>query len=95
MLLNIFLWCLFGLVAGMVAQFIMPGKDPGQSFSLRGFLITTLLGIAGAVVGGYVSSQLFHWDLNAFSLWGFVVAVAGALLLLILYRVVLSVMRAA
>jgi uncharacterized membrane protein YeaQ/YmgE (transglycosylase-associated protein family) len=95
MLLNILLWCLFGLVAGMVAQFIMPGKDPGGSFSLRGFLITTLLGIAGAVVGGYLSSVLFNWDLNAFSLWGFVVAVAGALLLLILYRVVLSVMRAA
>ena len=95
MLLNILLWCLFGLVAGMVAQLIMPGKDPGQSFSLRGFLITTLLGIAGAVVGGYVSSVVFSWDLNAFSLWGFVVAVAGALLLLILYRVVVAVMRAA
>ena len=95
MLLNIFLWCLFGLVAGMVAQLIMPGKGPGRSFGLWGFVITTLLGIAGAVVGGYVSSVLFNWDLNAFSLWGFVVAVAGALLLLILYRVVVSVMRAA
>ena len=95
MLLNILLWCLFGLVAGMVAQLIMPGKDPGQSLSLRGFIITTLLGILGAVVGGYVSSQLFGWDVSGFNLASFGVAVAGALLLLILYRLARSLMRAA
>ena len=81
---------LIGLLAGAVAKLIMPGKDPGQSFSLRGFLITTLLGIAGAVVGGWLSSVLFNWDINSFSIVGFVVAVAGALLLLFLYRVLMS-----
>jgi uncharacterized membrane protein YeaQ/YmgE (transglycosylase-associated protein family) len=95
MLLNILLWCLFGLVAGMVAQFIMPGKDPGQSFSLRGLIITILLGIVGAVVGGYISSQFFGWDVSGFNLPSFGIAVAGALLLLILYRLVMSIRRTA
>src|SRR5262249_56294128 len=59
MIENVLLWCLFGLIAGVVAQFVMPGRDPGQSANLRGFLITTALGILGAVVGGFLSSRLF------------------------------------
>jgi uncharacterized membrane protein YeaQ/YmgE (transglycosylase-associated protein family) len=55
MLVNILLWCLFGLVAGAVAKFILPGKDPG------GVIVTILLGIAGAVVGGFLGGQLFGW----------------------------------
>jgi uncharacterized membrane protein YeaQ/YmgE (transglycosylase-associated protein family) len=94
MLLNLLLWCLFGLVAGLVAQLIMPGKNPGQSYSLWGFIITTLLGIVGAVVGGYVSNVLFGWDVSGFNLASFGIAVAGAVLLLILYRLVRSVLRA-
>ena len=80
MLVNILLWCLFGLIAGAVAKFIMPGKDPG------GIIVTILLGIAGAVVGGFLSSQLFNWDVTGFNLPSFGIAVAGALLVLILYR---------
>jgi uncharacterized membrane protein YeaQ/YmgE (transglycosylase-associated protein family) len=80
MLVNILLWCLFGLLAGAVAKFIMPGKDPG------GIIVTILLGIAGAVVGGFLSSQLFNWDVTGFNLPSFGIAVAGALLVLILYR---------
>jgi uncharacterized membrane protein YeaQ/YmgE (transglycosylase-associated protein family) len=80
MLVNILVWCLFGLVAGAVAKFIMPGKDPG------GIIVTILLGIAGAVVGGFLSSQLFGWDVTGFNLPSFGIAVAGALLVLILYR---------
>jgi uncharacterized membrane protein YeaQ/YmgE (transglycosylase-associated protein family) len=76
-----------------VAQFIMPGKDPGQSVNLRGFVITTLLGIAGAVVGGFVSSQLFSRDVTGFNLPSFIIAIAGALLLLILYRLLMSAKR--
>jgi uncharacterized membrane protein YeaQ/YmgE (transglycosylase-associated protein family) len=93
MVLNILLWCLFGLVAGAVAQFIMPGKDPGESGDVRGFLITIALGIVGALVGGWLSSQLFGWNVNDFSLPGFAVAVAGAVLLLILYRVLRAATR--
>ena len=81
MVVNILLWCLFGLIAGAVAKFIMPGKDPG------GIIITILLGMAGAVVGGFLSSKLFDSDVTGFNLPSFGIAVAGALLLLILYRV--------
>jgi uncharacterized membrane protein YeaQ/YmgE (transglycosylase-associated protein family) len=80
MLTNVLVWCLFGLIAGAVAKLIMPGKDPG------GIIVTILLGIAGAVVGGFLSSKLFNWDVTGFNLPSFGIAVAGALLLLILYH---------
>jgi uncharacterized membrane protein YeaQ/YmgE (transglycosylase-associated protein family) len=88
MVLNLLLWAVFGLIAGVVAKFIF-GKEPGRT-DLVGLIITALLGIAGAVVGGWLSSVLFHWDVNSFSIAGFVVAVAGALLLLFLYRLLTS-----
>jgi uncharacterized membrane protein YeaQ/YmgE (transglycosylase-associated protein family) len=88
MIINFLLWCLFGLIAGAVAQFLMPGKDPGGSADARGLLITILLGIVGAVVGGWLSSQMFGWDVTGFNLSSFIIAIAGALLLLILYRLV-------
>src|SRR5262249_16985608 len=80
MLMNILLWCLFGLIAGAAAKFIMPGKDPG------GIIVTILLGIAGAVGGGFASSKLRNWDVTGFNLPSFGIAVAGALLVLFLYR---------
>ena len=95
MLVNILVWCLFGLVAGAVAKFIMPGKDPGGTFNLRGFVITTLIGLGGAVVGGFISSNLFGLDVTGFNLTSFAIAIAGALLLLILYRVVVVIARKA
>jgi uncharacterized membrane protein YeaQ/YmgE (transglycosylase-associated protein family) len=90
---NFLLWCLFGLIAGAVAQFIMPGRQPGESANPKGFLITIGLGILGAVVGGFLSSQLFNWDVTGFNLPSFAVAVVGALLVLVLYRVVTSSWR--
>jgi uncharacterized membrane protein YeaQ/YmgE (transglycosylase-associated protein family) len=80
MIQNILVWCLFGLFAGAVAKFIMPGKDPG------GIFVTILLGIAGALVGGFLGSKLFNWDVTGFNLPSFGIAVGGALLLLILYH---------
>jgi len=94
MVMNILSWIVFGLIAGAVAQFIMPGKDVGQSANVQGFLITAALGIVGAVVGGYLSSLLFGWDVNAFSIAGLVVAVVGALILLFLYHVLMRARRA-
>jgi uncharacterized membrane protein YeaQ/YmgE (transglycosylase-associated protein family) len=89
MLVNILLWCLFGLIAGAIAQFIMPGKAVGGSGNVRGLAVTIVLGILGAVVGGFVSSQLFNWDVTGFNLSSFVVAVLGALLPLVVYRLVM------
>jgi uncharacterized membrane protein YeaQ/YmgE (transglycosylase-associated protein family) len=76
-----------------VAQLIMPGRDPGQSGNAKGFLITILLGIVGAVVGGYLSSVLFGWDVTGFNLPSFGIAIGGALLLLLLYRLVAPTSR--
>jgi uncharacterized membrane protein YeaQ/YmgE (transglycosylase-associated protein family) len=86
MVVNILLWCLFGLIAGAVAQFIMPGKQRGETWDTKGVLITILLGIAGAIVGGLVSSNLFGWDITGFNIGSFAIAILGALLLLVLYQ---------
>src|SRR5262245_39987481 len=88
MILNFLAWCLFGLIAGAVAQFIMPGRDPGQSSTAAGFAITVVLGIFGAVLGGYLSSTLFSWNVTGFNLQSLAVAIGGALVLLVLYRLV-------
>jgi uncharacterized membrane protein YeaQ/YmgE (transglycosylase-associated protein family) len=75
------LWTiLIGLLAGIVAKFLTPGRDPG------GFIITTLLGIAGAFVATYLG-QMVGWY-QAGERAGFIGAVIGAILLLILYHVV-------
>ena len=95
MVVNILLWALFGLIAGAVAQYLLPGKDPGGSGDLKGVLITIVIGIAGAMLGGFLSSQLFNWDVTGFDLRSFAIAIVGALLLLILYRLFVSGSRAA
>ena len=75
-------WILFGLFVGIVAKFVMPGKDPG------GFIITILLGIGGAFLGGYLGRSLGWYGEN--DPVGFMMAVAGAVLLLIGYRYLLA-----
>jgi uncharacterized membrane protein YeaQ/YmgE (transglycosylase-associated protein family) len=93
MLVNLLLWCVFGLIAGAVAQYVMPGRDPGQSANVQGFLITAVLGILGAVIGGFVSSRLFGWDVTGFNLPSFVIAIVGALALLLLYHLIAPARR--
>jgi uncharacterized membrane protein YeaQ/YmgE (transglycosylase-associated protein family) len=78
MVMQVLGWIIFGLIAGVLAKLLMPGKDPG------GFIITILLGIAGSLIGGYAGSLL---GLKGSWLLNFVLAVAGAMLLLGLYRV--------
>lgn len=80
--MQIFYAILIGLVVGIVAKFLMPGKDPG------GFIITTLLGIAGAIVARYLG-QALHWYQPGEPA-GFVASVIGAIILLVLYRVVVG-----
>ena len=73
-------WIIFGLIAGIVAKLLTPGRDPG------GFIITTLIGIAGALLGGYIGRGL-GWYQEGEPV-GFLMAVVGSIVLLLLYRVV-------
>ena len=73
-------WLLMGLVVGVLAKWIMPGKDPG------GIVVTILLGIGGALVGGFLSSILGLGDVSGFNLWSIVIATLGALLILYVHR---------
>jgi uncharacterized membrane protein YeaQ/YmgE (transglycosylase-associated protein family) len=91
MIVNVLLWAVFGLVAGIVAKFVS-GKS--ERTDPAGILLTIVLGIAGALVGGFLSSQLFGWNLDTFSFAGFAVAVGGAVLLLFLYGLFQSTRQA-
>jgi uncharacterized membrane protein YeaQ/YmgE (transglycosylase-associated protein family) len=73
-------WILFGLVVGAVAKLVMPGRDPG------GIIVTILLGIAGALVGGYLGRALGLYGPDEAA--GFIAATLGAIILLVLYRMV-------
>ena len=76
------IWIVLGLVAGVIAKFIMPGKDPG------GFIVTIILGIVGALIGGFISTMLGFGDVTGFNLPSIIVAVLGSILLLVIYRMV-------
>ncbi|NJM91656.1 MAG: GlsB/YeaQ/YmgE family stress response membrane protein [Rhodospirillaceae bacterium] len=78
------IWIILGLVAGVIAKFIMPGRDPG------GFIVTIILGIVGALVGGFISTQLGFGDVTGFDIRSIIIAVLGAILLLVIYRAVKS-----
>ena len=71
-----------GLIVGVLAKWIMPGKDPG------GIIVTICIGIAGAFLGGFIGSILGIGDVSGFNLISFILAIGGAILLLILYRVI-------
>ena len=73
-------WIVLGLVVGVLAKVIMPGRDPG------GMVMTILLGIAGAVVGGWISTKLGLGVVTGFSLPSLAIATGGALLLLFANR---------
>ena len=78
--MSIIAWIVLGLIAGAIAKALMPGKDPG------GIIVTMLIGIVGAFIGGYLGSLITGAGLNGFSLWSIVLAVIGAMLLLWVYR---------
>jgi len=78
--MGILSWILLGLVVGVLSKWILPGDDPG------GFVITVLIGIAGAVVGGFIASTLGLGTVTGFNLGSLAIAVGGSLLLLVLYR---------
>jgi len=75
-------WIILGLVVGVIAKLLMPGKDPG------GFIITIILGIAGAFVGGFIASKFGFGTVTGFDIRSLIIAVGGAVLLLVIYRVI-------
>ncbi len=80
-MLTILGWIVFGLIAGIIAKAIMPGKDPG------GIIVTMLIGIVGAFLGGFLGSLVFGVGLNGFSIQTILLAIVGSLILLWIYRV--------
>ncbi|HSJ10150.1 MAG TPA: GlsB/YeaQ/YmgE family stress response membrane protein [Longimicrobiales bacterium] len=83
--MGVLAWMLFGLIAGGIAKFIMPGKDPG------GCLGTVIIGIMGAVIGGFVGNRLLDiGSVTGFNLRSFGIAILGTIILLTLYRLLLE-----
>jgi uncharacterized membrane protein YeaQ/YmgE (transglycosylase-associated protein family) len=82
--MGIISWIVFGLIAGILAKLIMPGKDPG------GMIVTILIGIAGAMVGGYISTYFGYGNVSGFDIRSLGIAIGGALVLLFAYRTLRS-----
>ena len=76
--MGILSWILFGLVVGVIAKLLMPGRDPG------GFIVTILLGIAGALLGGFIGRAMGFYGPGDPAGW--IISILGAILLLVLYR---------
>jgi uncharacterized membrane protein YeaQ/YmgE (transglycosylase-associated protein family) len=75
-------WIIFGLIVGIVAKLLMPGRDPG------GFVLTAILGIVGALLGGYLGRAMGWYQEGEPA--GFIVAVIGAIIVLLLYRLLVG-----
>ena len=76
--MGILTWILFGLVVGVIAKLLMPGRDPG------GFIVTILLGSAGALFGGFIGRAMGFYGENQGAGW--IMSILGAIVLLALYR---------
>ena len=79
--MGLLLWVVFGLIAGAIARYLMPGNAPG------GILATIILGIVGAVVGGFLGTLLGFGDISGFDLRRMTLAVGGGLVVLLIYGV--------
>ena len=76
-------WIVVGLIAGILAKWVMPGPDPG------GIVVTVLIGIVGAFIGGWVLSLLgFSGSMGSFGLGSILTATLGAIVLLVIYRLI-------
>ena len=78
--MGIISWIAVGLIAGLLAKVILPGDDPG------GLIITTLMGMVGAVIGGFGIGILGGVGATGFNVWSILVATLGAVILLFIYR---------
>jgi len=80
--MGILSWILFGLVVGVIAKLLMPGRDPG------GFIVTILLGIAGAMIGGFIGQAMGFYGENQSAGW--LISILGAVILLAIYRMMVG-----
>jgi uncharacterized membrane protein YeaQ/YmgE (transglycosylase-associated protein family) len=80
--MGIISWIVVGLIAGLLAKFLLPGDDPG------GLIVTTLIGMVGAVVGGFLVGILGGAGATGFNVWSILVATLGAVVLLFVYRLI-------
>jgi uncharacterized membrane protein YeaQ/YmgE (transglycosylase-associated protein family) len=80
--MGIISWIFLGLIAGALAKFILPGKDPG------GFFVTILIGIVGGILGGFLGTFIGLGKIESFDIGGIIIATIGAILLLIIYRII-------
>ncbi|EBR9817533.1 GlsB/YeaQ/YmgE family stress response membrane protein [Salmonella enterica subsp. enterica serovar Tennessee] len=79
--MGIIAWIVFGLIAGVIAKLLMPGRDGG------GFILTCILGIVGAIVGGWLATMFgIGGSISGFNLHSFLVAVVGAIVVLVIFR---------
>jgi len=79
--MGVLAWILFGLLIGVIAKLVMPGRDPG------GFIVTILLGIAGALVGGFIGRAMGFYGPTESAGW--LMSILGAIILLALYRMLM------
>ena len=82
--MGIISWIIMGLIVGALAKWIMPGRDPG------GFIVTILIGIAGAFVGGFIGSLIGLGSVTGFNLISLILAIGGSLVILYGYRMLKS-----
>lgn len=80
--MGIISWIVLGLIAGFIAKLILPGDDPG------GFIVTAIIGIVGGVIGGFVGSLLGLGGVDGLNIGSIVLAIVGAMILLVGYRMV-------
>jgi uncharacterized membrane protein YeaQ/YmgE (transglycosylase-associated protein family) len=80
--MGIISWILVGLIAGLLAKWIMPGSGPG------GLIITILIGMAGASIGGFIARLLGGTGATGFNAWSILVATLGAIVLLSLFGLI-------
>jgi uncharacterized membrane protein YeaQ/YmgE (transglycosylase-associated protein family) len=80
--MGIISWVVVGLIAGLLAKWLMPGSGPG------GFIVTVLIGMAGASIGGFIVRLLGGTGATSFNAWSVLVATLGAIILLFLYGLI-------
>lgn len=82
--MGILAWIILGLIAGAIAKLILPGKQPG------GIIVTIIIGIVGGLLGGFIGSVIFGRGVNEFDLGSILLAIGGAIIVLLVYGAIVG-----